>query len=103
YAAAFAGNTQDVFVAGYSGRVVHLDEAGRPLRVYDIGSVPRKIADTGDYLYVLTDTRLYVLQGEVLHALIDTSDAGEIIVGETGFALVEKRRLRWYKENGQHL
>jgi hypothetical protein len=83
YAAAFAGTSREVFVAGYSGNVVHLDESGTPLRVYDIGSVPRRIADTGDYLYILTDTRLYVLQGETLHALIDTQEAGEIIIGET--------------------
>ena len=103
YAASFAGHSREVFLAGYSGKVVHLDQAGLPLRVYDIGSVPRSIADTGDFLYVLTDTRLYVLQGDVLHALIDTQGAGEVIVGETGFALIENRRLRWYRENGEHL
>jgi len=103
YAAAFAGTSREVFVAGYSGKVIHLNEVGAPLRVYDIGSVPRSVSDTGDYLYILTDTRLYVLQGEVLHALIDTLEAGEIIVGETGFALIEKRRLRWFRENGDHL
>jgi hypothetical protein len=61
--AGFAGTDQGAFLAGYSGKIVQVDSDGRPVRVYDIGSVPRRIVDTGDFLYFLTDTRLYVLQG----------------------------------------
>lgn len=50
YATAFAGRSHGAFLAGYSGRIVQVDEDGRAIRVYDIGSVPRAIADTGDYL-----------------------------------------------------
>ena len=38
----------------YSGRVVVVDENGEGLRVYDIGSVPQRIIDTGEYVYLLT-------------------------------------------------
>ena len=103
YAASFAAESNSVYLAGYSGRVVLVDENGRGVRVYDIGSVPRRIVDTGDYLYLLTDTRLYVLREDELHALIDTFDGGDLVVAQTGFGLVEKKRLRWFREDGHYL
>ena len=56
YAAGFAAGSDGVYLAGYSGRVVQVDETGKAVRVYDIGGVPSKIVDTGDYLYLLTGT-----------------------------------------------
>ena len=103
YAASFAANSDSVYLAGYSGRVVLVDESGRGVRVYDIGSVPRRIIDTGDYLYLLTDTRLYVLRDDALHALVDTFDGGDLVVAQTGFGLLEKKRFRWFREDGHYL
>lgn len=103
YAAGFAANSDAVYLAGYSGRVVLVDDDGEGVRVYDIGSVPRRIVDTGDYLYLLTDTRLYVLHDDALHALVDTFDGGDLIVAQTAFGLVEKKRLRWFREDGRYL
>jgi len=103
YAAGFAADSDAVYLAGYSGRVVLVDEKGKGVRVYDIGSVPRRIVDTGDYLYLLTDTRLYVLHDDALHALVDTFDGGDLIVAQTGFGLLEKKRLRWFRQDGQYL
>ncbi len=103
YAAGFAAQSDAVYLAGYSGRVVLVDEEGAGTRVYDVGSVPRRIVDTGDYLYLLTDTRLYVLREDALHALVDTSDGGDLIVAQTAFGLLEKKRLRWFREDGRHL
>ena len=103
YAANFAGRSQGAFLAGYSGRIVQVDGEGEPVRAYDIGAVPRKIIDTGDYLYFLTDTRLYVLHSDALHALVDTVDGGNIIVAQTGFGLIEKKRFRWFREDGTYL
>ncbi|HWP92591.1 MAG TPA: J domain-containing protein [Thermodesulfobacteriota bacterium] len=103
YAASFAGWSNAVFLAGYSGRVVVLTDSGEPVHAYDIGSVPRRIADTGDYLYLLTDTRLYVLRDETLYTIIDTFDGGDLIVAQTGFGLLEKKRFRWFREDGTYL
>ncbi len=103
YAASFAAGSNAVYLAGYSGRVVLVDENGEGVRAYDIGSVPRRIIDTGSYLYLLTDTRLYVLHDDVLHALVDTFDGGDLVVAQTGFGLLEKKRLRWFRENGEYL
>jgi hypothetical protein len=103
YAASFAANSNSVYLAGYSGRIALVNDKGEGVRVYDIGSVPRRIVDTGDYLYLLTDTRLYVLRDDTLHALIDTFDGGDLVVAQTGFGLLEKNRLRWFREDGQFL
>ncbi len=103
YAASFAADSDSVYLAGYSGRVVLVDHNGKGVRAYDVGSVPRRIIDTGDYLYLLTDTRLYVLRDDALHALVDTFDGGDLVVAQTGFGLIEKRRLRWFREDGHYL
>ena len=103
YAAGFAANSDAIYIASYSGRVVLVNEKGEGVRVYDIGSVPHRIVDTGDYLYLLTGTRLYVLRDDALHALVDTFDGGDLIVAQTGFGLLEKKRLRWFHEDGRYL
>jgi hypothetical protein len=103
YAAGFASRSHGTFVAGYSGRIIEVNGDGEPMRAYDIGVVPRRIIDTGDYLYLLTDTRLYVLRGNALHALVDTFDSENVVVAQTGFGLLEKKRFRWFGENGIHL
>ena len=103
YAASFASDSGSAYLAGYSGRVVMVDDKGIGVRVYDIGAVPRRIVDTGQYLYLLTDTRLYVLRNEACHALIDIVDGGDLIVASNGFGLLEKKRLRWFSSDGQYL
>jgi hypothetical protein len=68
--------------------------------VYDIGAVPRQIADAGQHLYVLTDTRLYVLSGDSLVAVVDVYDRGQVMVGETGFGLLESKAWTWFSPEG---
>jgi hypothetical protein len=100
YAASFAAGSNGVYLAGYSGRVLQLDENGYGIRVYDIGVVPRQIVDTGDFLYLLTDTRLYILKENALQGIIDTFDGGQLVVALNGFGLLERSRLRWYSAAG---
>lgn len=99
YAAAFAADG-GAFLAGYSGRIIRVDATGRPVRAYDIGGVPRRIGDTGDYLYFLTDTRLYVLRDQALVRVLDMFEEGELVLGQTGFGLLQKKRFRWFSETG---
>ena len=103
YAASFSGRTHDVYLAGYSGKIVHVNGEGQPVRAYDIGAVPRQIVDTGNYLYLLTDTRLYILRGDSLVALMDTSESGELVVAQTGFGLLQRKCFEWFRNNGIHL
>ena len=103
YAANFAGHTHDVFLAGYSGMIIQVNGEGQPMRTYDIGAVPRRIVDTGDYLYFLADTRLYTLRDDSLVALIDTLESKDLIVAQTGFGLLEEKRFRWFDQNGTSL
>jgi hypothetical protein len=100
YAASFAAHSNSVYLASYSGRVVVVDENGEGLRVYDIGSVPQRIVDTGEYVYILTATRLYVLRADSLHALVDTLDGGNLVVAKSGFGLLETKRFRWFNKEG---
>lgn len=103
YAANFARAGHGAFLAGYSGRVVEVDGSGIPLRIYDIGSVPRHIAETPSHLYILTDTRLYVLHQESLDAVVDVFEQGSLIVGDTGFGLLEPKRFQWFTPTGRPL
>lgn len=102
-AAAFAGRSNEAFLASASGQIVQVSPTGDPLRVFQTGTAPHRIADTGDFLYFLTDTRLYVLRGETLHAVVDTTDGGDLIIAQTGIGLLEKNRFRWLNEDGSYV
>lgn len=103
YASSLGGASHSAYLAGYSGRIIQVDESGLPVRAYDIGAVPRRIVDTGDYLYFLTDTRLYILKEDMLVGVVDTSSGGNLVVAQTSFGLLEKKRLRWFQEDGTFL
>ena len=49
YAAAFAAGSDSVYLASYSGRVILVNPEGIGSIVYDIGNVPKRIIDTGDF------------------------------------------------------
>jgi hypothetical protein len=103
YAAAFAHAGHSTFLASYSGRVVEVDASGFPLRIYDIGSVPLHVIETPSHRYILTDTRLYVLCQDQLEALVDVFDEGKLIVGETGFGLLQPKQFQWFTPTGRLL
>ena len=101
--AANLGKDGRAYLAGYSGKVVVVSARGIPERVYDVGAVPRHIVDAGEHLYILTDTRLYVIAGDRLEALVDVFGAGHLIAGDRGFALLEPKALTWYTPDGRRV
>jgi len=103
YAANFADEGNTNFLAGYSGRVVEVGPDGIPVRVYDIGTVPRQVARTSTHLFILTDTRLYILWKNELEALVDVLDRGKLIIGNRGFGLLQAKQFHWYTHAGQVL
>lgn len=103
YAANFADEGNTTFLAGYSGRVVEVHPDGTPVRVYDIGAVPRQVARTPSHLFILTDTRLYVLRENELVALVDVLDRGKLIIGNCGFGLLQAKQFQWFTHTGQLL
>ncbi len=103
YAANFGWRDNRVFLASYSGKVVEVSSSGTPVRVYDIGAVPRHIADTGAFLYLLTDTRLYVLAGERLEGVIDVFDRGELLLADRGFGLLGTKLFTWFSPEGRRI
>jgi hypothetical protein len=103
YAANFAHAGHSTFLAGYGGRVVEVDASGLPLRLYDIGAVPRQVAETQSHRYILTDTRLYVLCRDQLVALVDVFDQGKLIAGNGGFGLLQPKQFQWFTPVGQLL
>lgn len=103
YAANFARTGHGVFLAGYSGRIVEVDASGIPRRIYDIGAVPRHVAETPSHRYILTDTRLYVLCQDSLDALVDVFEQGHLIVGDTGFGFLGPKRFQWFSSTGRLL
>ena len=103
YAASFADCSNSAYLASYGGHVVVVDEEGQGLRVYDLGDVPRRVVDTGDYLYIASTNRVYVLRGgDALSAVLDTS-LGEPVLTSSGLGLLEKKRICWFDESGAFL
>jgi len=103
YAANFGSRDNRVFLASYSGKVVEVSSSGTPVRVYDIGAVPRHIADTGAFLYLLTDTRLYVLADERLEGVIDVFDRGDLLLADRGFGLFAEKAFTWFSQDGRRV
>jgi hypothetical protein len=103
YAANFANEENSAFLAGYSGRIVEVSPDGLPLRVYDIGTVPRQVARTSSHLFILTATRLYILREDQLVALVDVLDQGKLIIGNRGFGLLQPKHFQWFTHAGQLL
>jgi hypothetical protein len=98
--AANLGRDGRAFLAGYSGKIVVISPHGIPERAYDIGAVPRHIVDAGEHLYIVTDTRLYVLAGDRLEALFDVYGASDVIAADNGFALIEPKAMTWFTPGG---
>lgn len=103
YASSFAADGESVYLAGYSGVVIKTDRAGTGRLIYDVGNVPRRIVDRGDFLYLLTDTRLYVLRDQALYRVVDTYEASDIVVDQSGFWLWESKRIRRFGKTGEYL
>ncbi len=104
YAASFAAADGGAYIATYSGKVIHLSREGSPVAVYDVGTCPSEIADTGRYAYFLTSTRLYVIEDrENLAAFLDVFRQGRLIVSQGGFGLLSSKRLQWFSADGNVL
>ena len=103
YAAAFSGNGQTALLGSYSGRVVRVDRGGTPVEIYDVGSVPVRIVETDAFLYIMTATRLYVLQEDRLMALEDCASKCDLLVDGGLVLLVETKGVRVLTEDGRAL
>ena len=103
YAAAFSGTGETALLGTYAGRVVRVDRAGTPIEIYDVGSMPVRIIETEAFLYVMTTTRLYVLDGDSLVALEDCSPKCDLLVSEGMVLLVEGKGIRVFTEDGRLL
>ncbi len=101
YASAFAADSKRAYLGSYAGKIIKVNHLGEPVSVYDVASTPRSIIDTGDYLYILTNTRLYILKnGEDLIEIIDIKSNVKLIVGDKSFGLLGEKHLKWYNEDG---
>lgn len=101
YAASFDGLGKYTYIGTYSGRIIQLDNDGNALRVFDVGSVPERIVDKGEYLYILTATRLYILRGETLCRIVDVFEKGKYIIAHSGFGLLAPKTFSWFTEDGE--
>ncbi len=59
------------------------------------------LIEVGEYLYILTDTRLYIVdEQKALVNLIDVHDQGRLAVSPEGFGLYANKSLSWYTPTG---
>ena len=103
YAGAFSGTGETALLGTYAGRVVRVDRSGSPTTIYDVGSVPVRIVETESFLYVMTKTRLYVLDGDRLIALHDCPPKCDLLVSGGMVLLVEGKGVRVFTEDGRPL
>ena len=103
YAAAFSGTGETALLGTYAGRIVRVDRDGTPTTIYDVGSVPVRIIETEAFLYLMTTTRLYVLDGDRMVALEDCSAKCDLLVGGGMVLLVESKGVRVFAEDGRPL
>jgi len=102
YTSSFAADREHIFVGSYAGKIVKLDALGVPIAAIDVASVPRSIFDIGQYLYILTDTRMYVVgRNYELVNLIDIHQRGKLITAPQGFGLMANKSLQWYSLSGE--
>jgi len=104
YFASFLTHSTGAYIATYSGKVVELDNSGLPLLIYDIGVVPNEIVEMGIYTYILTSTRLYVLeQKRKLIAFIDVFRKGKLLITTSGFGLLDSKQFKWFAASGEQI
>jgi len=104
YASGFAKNQENVYLGTYNGKIFKVHKNGMPQSIHDVSNTPRSIIDTGDYLYILTATRLYILKnGEELVEIIDVMMKEKLIVGDESFGFLGKKFIRWFDESGKEI
>ena len=101
YAACFDSNGKYTYLGAYSGRIIQLDNTGNALRIFDVGSVPERIVIKGEYIYILTATRLYIIRNNTLCKIVDVFEKGKLIMAYSGFGFVESKAFRWFSEEGE--
>ncbi len=82
---------------------MRVDRNGKPLAIYEVGSAPVRIVETEAFLYVMTTTRLYVLDGDRLVALEDCAPKCDLLVSRGMVLLVENKGVRVFTEDGRPL
>lgn len=101
YGATFCFTSTSAYLATYSGKIIEVNQDGESKNVYDLGAIPDEIVDTGDLLYFLTTTRLYIIRKpDKLIALVDIFQKGNLIMGKNGFGLLDKKTFRWFTSQG---
>jgi len=101
YAASFSSTNDEVYLATYSGKIILASRDENPIIVYDIGTCPNKIIDTGPYTYFLTYTRLYIIEDKnKLAACLDIYQQGKLLISQTRFGLYTNKHLQWFTNAG---
>ncbi len=104
YGGTFTALDGGVYLATYSGKVLLLSKDGEPVRVFEVGMIPDEIIEQGRYLYLLTRTRLYVIEDrQKLVAFLDVFQQGRLRVMTGGFALIADKRVSWFTLSGTKL
>ena len=104
YEACFSSESDNVFIGTYSGKIIELDNLGNPLEVFDIGTVPDQIIESGQYLYISSNTRLYIIKDkENLVGFVDIFKQGRLLVSKSGFGLLSEKKIQWFTQEGKKI
>jgi len=103
YAATISNRTGGIYLGTYSGKVIKLDTYGEPEYALDVANLPREIIEVDQFLYILTDTRLYIVgKGQALVNIVDVYGQGKLAVSPEGFGLYANKSLSWFTLTGEY-
>lgn len=100
---AFSGTGEMALIGSWSGRVVRLDNTGKPVMIYETRSALVNILETERFLYLATATRLYVLKGNQLIGLADRSRKSDLLIEGGMVMMVEEKGVRVLTADGHSL
>ena len=104
YSSAFGFGDKYLYLGGYSGKIAQVTQEGIPRTVIDVGNTPRQIVDTGEYLFIRTDARLYIVGPSLnLIEMLDIYRKADFVVTPLGFAMVANKNVQWFTPSGAQI
>lgn len=97
----FNKNGEKLYFGTIGGKIVEINLYGKPIKYSDIDNPPSKIFPGKQNIYVLTDTRLYIINNYNLINIKDIYNQGNIKIHQQGFWISSKNKVQFFSSYGK--